>query len=388
MRSEATPLVIDYMSTEFRQDPWPLYTALRQEEPIHWSEKQQCYFLSKFKHIKQILLDTENFTVEHPFRTTRHLFGSTIIDMDGKKHSERRPIMSNQFKPSAMQKGMEDAVRQVIKRIVDGIPSGREVDFIQEVAIPIPMTIIMEAIGLPAEDAMWVYHKMRPIILHLDNPKSHFQAALEASDELYAYIENFVRGGTSRGMIAHFRAAVEKGQWTQEDMNRHILLLLSAGSETTACSIANIMAILLDKPEQLARVMEDGEYLKSAVQESLRWQPPLHTTTRICKKDYELDGVVIPKGKFVILLLASANRDEEMYDNPAQWIPSRKEKANLSFSMGSHNCLGFNLAKLELEETFLQLFNRFSGVKLAQKERPVIQGQTFRIPQKLLLTFS
>lgn len=235
---------------------------------------------------------------------------------------------------------------------------------------------------------MWVYFKMRPIIIHLNNPKSHFQAALEASDELYAYIEKIVAQNTSHGMINQFKIAVEKGQWSQEDMNRHIVLLLSAGSETTACSIANIMTILLNKPPEMARAMRDVDYQKAVIKESLRWQPPLHTTTRICKNDYMLDNVLIPKGKFIILLLASANRDEDVYENPEQWDPARKEKVNLSFSMGSHNCLGFNLAKLELEETFSQLFDRFNDIKLIQKERPIIQGQTFRIPQKLKLTFS
>lgn len=381
-------LTIDYNSALFQTNPWPLYQQLRQQDPIHWSDRYQTFFLSKHKHIKEILLDTENFTVEHHFRTTRHLFGPTILDTDGKAHSSTRPIVSNHFKPSIMQKNVYPVVKRAVKKIVDEIPSKQPIDFMNEVAIRIPMEIIMEVVGLPTTDAIEVFHKTRPMIRLMDDPKDRFSDAIRASDDLYHFIEHAIRKDRSRGLIAHFMTSVENGTWSMDKLIRHVLLILIGGSETTSYSIGNIMAILLERKEEMKRAMTNHEYLKRAIHESLRWQPPMHTTTRISNRDVQLENITIPKGKFLTLLFASANRDEEVYEHPERWDPARKEKNHLSFGMGAHYCLGQGLAMTELEEAFGYLFHRFHAVELVQAEPPVIQGKSFRYPHQLILSFS
>jgi cytochrome P450 len=388
MERMKSSLMIDYNSTLFQTNPWPLYQDLRNHDPIHWSENYKSFYLSKYKHVKQVLLDTENFTVEHPFRTSRHLFGSTILDTDGKAHKSIRPIISNQFKPSAIQTNLDPIVKRVVKKVVDEIPAKQPIDFMNEVAIRIPMVIIMEVLGLPSSDAIEVFNKMRPMIRLMDDPKDHFSDAISASDEFYSYIENAVQKASPRGIIAHFMTSVENGQWSMDKLIRHVLILLIGGSETTSCSIGNIMTILIERKEEMKLARTNREYLKNVIQETLRWQPPLHTTTRISKRDVQLEDTIIPKGKFVTLSFASANRDEEVYEHPELWNPTRKEKNSLSFGMGTHFCLGQSLAMIEMEETFGALFSRFHEVELVQTEPPVIQGKSFRSPGQLFLSFS
>ncbi|MBT2765875.1 cytochrome P450 [Paenibacillus sp. ISL-20] len=388
MEQLKSQLIIDYNSVLFQKNPWPVYQQLRNHDPIHWSEHHRSFFLTKYKHIKQVFLDTENFTTEHPFRTTRHLFGRTILDTDGEAHRNIRPIISDHLRPKAIQKNNLDLLaKDVAKNFVDRITPKQSFDFINEFAYKVPSAIIMEFLGLPASDADEIYRIMRPIIRMMDDLDEDFIEAVSASKDLYAYVENAIQKDSSRGFIAHFMTALENGKWDKDEMIRHVMLILTA-TETGSRMIGNTMALLLERKEEMKLAMVDKEYLKSVVLESLRFEPSLHSAIRISKRDVLLEDKMVPKGTFLVLLLGSANRDEDIYEHPDQWDPARKEKTNMTFSMGPHTCLGANFGKVMLEETFGCLFSRFHEIELAQAEPPVIQGKQFRGPEKLMLSFS
>jgi cytochrome P450 len=375
-------------SRDFQLDPWSVYKKLRKHTPVFWSEENNCYFISKFKVIRHILMDSDSFGVEHPFRTTRHLFGPTIIDMDGNAHQRIRAAISRTFKPANIHTLVDTVIQPVVKECVMQLKGKESVEIMSEFAVHIPTLIILKLIGLPVKDGIWVYENLRPIMQFLDYPKKGLSEAIKASDQLYEYIEEFIQNCNTidpNSLLADLLAPPQSEQISTVELIRHVLLLLSAGTETTIGTIGNIFTCILKNREILRVVQTDSSIIPLLIQETLRYEPPLHVTTRIAKKDVDLDGVRIPKGAFLQLLLASANRDEEMFEQPNVWNIYRKEKVNLSFGSGSHNCPGYALAYMELEVILTQFFEHFLIKEPTNEEIPIIEGKSFRCPQQVIV---
>ncbi len=359
---------LDFEDIEFQTDPWEQYRRVRSQAEVTWSEKNKCFFFMSFNAVKQGLVD-DAFITEYPFRTTRLIFGPTIVDTEDKAHDRYKSIIGAQFHNTLIKQYTEELIWPIAAAVVDEVANKSEIDFISDIAQHIPTKIIMSILKLPVEDSRYFYEQMKIIIDLLDNPKVGLDKAFIASDSLVERIRNNYKLGCP------FNASKEPME--PEESIRHTLLLLAAGTETTINSIGNIMNALLENPTVLEDVIKNPVLISSVVRETLRWQPPLHFILRYAKADVEVCGVKISKGSAVQLGLASASRDEAFYSEPNIWNPFRPEKRIIVFGGGTHACTGLNLAIKELEIIFHTLLSKVTVSKLVANP-PNIVGRSFR----------
>lgn len=381
---------IDFFSETFQTNPWPLYAHFRAFDPIHWSPLNRCFFLFKRKHVYHVL-ESKDFSVEHPFRASRQVFGPTILDIDGSNHQRLRSLSSSRFKLSNIESYKTSIIEPVVQQLVARIADAGHVDFISDFAVHIPIQVMAKILGIPVEDSWWLYEQLRPIIQYLDNPRSSLEEATFARENLESYLRSIMKqyGSTQENTVLGqlIRAHTLNQTLDNCEIIRNTMLLLAAGTETTVAAIGNTMVCLLAHPKTFNAVQRNHELIPSVVRETFRWQPPLHITTRFAVSDVELEGVLIPQGTPVQLSLASANRDEDWYSHSEVWNPTRVERGILSFGAGKHSCLGFMLAKQEIEIVLKTLFERLVNLEVKDNILPPIQGIVFRSPPSLRIHF-
>lgn len=273
--------MLDYNSKKFLVNPWPVYSYLRQHEPIHWSDKNRSFYVMKHKQIKEVLLNA-SFSVEHPFRTTRYLFGSTLIDLEGNRHKHLRKVIGDNFKHSNVELYSKSIIEPIVKELLEELIEKKEVDFIEDFANQVPVRIILSILGLPIKDSKWFYKKLKPIIAQIDYPdKNELLNAKKACNDLVEYISTCVKDNNIQNqdsVIYKLLKNCDEGLISKEEIIKNVLLLLPAGTETTAASIGNVFNCLLLHPNYFKKIHDEPNIIKSIVRESLRWEPPLHTS--------------------------------------------------------------------------------------------------------------
>lgn len=371
---------LDFESELMRENPWPIYHYYRSHDPVHWSDKYKSYFVFKYKDVRSVLLDP-TFTAEHPFRATRSIFGLTIIDLEGDHHQRLKSVVKTKFSADQVRNYTPSIIEPVIERVLQSILQQPEADLIKEFALQIPIKIILSLVGFSHEDSEWFFRTLRPIIQKLDDPRASIVEAINSSDTLIERIkEKLVEQTLVEKEMIHAGCPYTSKKYIHEDeLVRHILLLLVAGTETTSATIGNVLHFLFSNKQYIEQCKNDPGYIHKLIKEIVRWQPPLHTTLRFASSDVEIDGIRIPKGGAVQLVLASANRDPEYFEQPDEFNPNRKEQ-HLSFGTGKHACIGISLANKELEvavRLFIEHCHRF---ELRNPQLPIIEGMIFRMP--------
>lgn len=379
-----TEWVLDFQSSEMQTNPWPTYQYFRNYDPIHWSERYKCYFVFKYMDVRTILLDS-SFTVDHPFRATRSIFGPTVIDLEGERHKRIKSVIKPKFSTEQVNAYTADLIEPIVQQVINGIIDEPEVDLIEEFALQIPMKIILALVGFSQDDSAWFYRNFRPIIQQLDNPKSSsIVKAIESRDILVEKIRaNVAKQTIADEQLIQNECPYSGHKYVNEDeLVRHILLLLAAGTETTGATIGNLLHCLFTHPKYIEACKRSPDFIPKFIKETVRWQPPLHITLRFATEDVEINDVTIPKGSAVQLMLASANRDETYFEQPDDFNPFRREQ-HISFGIGNHACLGVSLANKELEVALRVLIDHIDKFPLQSSQVPLVEGITFRMPSSL-----
>lgn len=378
--------IIDIDSHEFQTNPWPIYQHLRENDPVHYSDKHKSYFLLKDSHIRKVLLDDKTFTVDHPFRMTKHVFGSTILDMDGESHHRIRRYFSDIFSAKKIDGYANEIIRPVVNDVLDELSKKSDFDFVNDFAFAIPTRVILKVLGLPTDNLVWLRERLLPIILFIEQPKEYITEARKAMDEVIAYILEVASAEAvhnPNSVAAQIVAEEPNGNVTSQEILRNLLLFITAGTDTSIATICNTMITLLKHPEVMEQVRADYSKLRPAIQETLRWEPPMHFTIRIVTANTELGGTPIPKNSILQLVTASSSRDESKYEEPELYKPSRNDNDNLAFGLGRHKCIGMFLAEREFSEAFQMFFERIGEIELLHDELPIVEGRILRFPRQL-----
>lgn len=379
---------IDLSTEEFQRDPWPVYSALRARDPIHWSEANRSFFLSKYKHVRQAMTSAD-FTADYPFRASRMVIGRTLLDLEGSHHQRLRGLTSACFKPVAVEAYAGEVIAPVVDRLLDRLARRERIELMSELAVQVPVLVMSQILGIPDEHAAWIHQQLRPIIAYLEDPRSSLEGARAAGREvqevLHRVIAEIQRVGEADSLIGRLVQARAADALSQTEMLHYLLLFLAAGTETTTAAIGNLFVAILSHEGGWQRLQRDPGAIPAVVKESLRWEPPLHTTLRFTTRELQIDGVTLPRGAPVQLCLASANRDEDQYDEPERFRPGRPEQTLMSFGAGSHICMGVSLAQKELEVILEIALQKIADLSLDGEGPPVIQGRVFRAPQAVPL---
>jgi unspecific monooxygenase len=306
--------------------------------------------------------------------------------MDPPDHTRLRGLVNKAFTPRVVE-SLRPRIVEIVDDLMGALAGRTEFDVIEDLAYPLPVQVICEMLGVPAEDHVkfreWSREAARSLDPDFVLPPEVQERRQKAFDEFSAYFAELVakrRADPRNDLLSGLIAAEEQGQkLTENELVATGLLLLIAGHETTVNLIANGMLALLRHPGQMDRLRQEPQIVQSAVEELLRFDPPVQLTARVALEDIDIGGDVLKKGQMAVLLLASANRDPDQFADPEVLDLTRADNRHLSFGMGIHFCLGAPLARIEGQIAIGALARRLVNPRLAQdvqryKENLVLRG--------------
>ena len=366
--------------------PDDLFVELRRERPIFRHEltdgvaktvKRDFWMTTKHRHAQRIHRDTDSFTaVDGPLIQAIDVMTSvpTIIHMDPPDLIKRRRVMSHAFTPRAIGK-LEDGIRARAAMLIDELLVAGGGDWIADVADVLPMSVIGDIIGIPDEDRPEIFDTLDRI-LSANAPDSQLteRDQLEMFGKIFTYAYELTaekRRNPVDDIWSTLATAVvtdESGEQLSIPANEleiFFYVLTFAGSDTTKNALASGLQAFVANPTEIERYRADEAIRASAVEEVLRWATPVAFWTRSTKVDVEMDGVIIPKGDRVVSMLRSANRDEEVFENPFTFDIGRTDNPHVTFGGGGpHHCLGAMLARAEIRAVLDELLCRADDITL------------------------
>lgn len=364
--------------------PYAEFARLRRETPVAWVEEPAYEgfdggpgFWAVTRHADVVEVS------KHPETYSSHV-GATflrdqrprdlaalqqmMLNIDPPKHSTLRRIVSKVFTPR-MVDGMFSSVDRYAARIVDGLEPDTEIDLVERVSSELPLLVLAELLGMPAEDRHLLYGWTNRMV-GLDDPAYGGRPAfLAAFMEMFAYAEKQADirranpGDDLWSLIVN--AEVDGERLTLDELQRFFQLLMIAGNETTRNLLTGAVLTLDAHPDQWARLRRDPDLLRPAIEEVLRFHPPVIQFRRTTVADAELGGQRIRAGEKVVIFYGSANRDEAVFPDPDRFDIDRTPTNHLTFGVGAHFCLGNSLARMEARVLLKRLFTRFPEMRVA-----------------------
>lgn len=365
--STAAELYWDPYDTELDDDPYPVWTRLRDEAPVWRNERYGFYAVSRYADVEAAHRDPATFSSSHG--TVLELMDNDmsragmIIFMDPPEHTIHRALVSRAFTPRRMA-DLEDWVRGLCAELLDGLADRGEFDYIQDFAALVPSQVISQLVGVPEADREAQRHHIDGMF-HIEPGVGMINdTALTHRIALYEYLRELVDakladpGDDLVSVIAHAEIDDEHGvhrRLTPDEVTDFTQLLFTAGTETVMRLLGNAGVLLAAHPDQRADLVAHPDVVANAVEELLRFEAPSPVQGRWTLADTTVAGVAIPAGSKVLLLTGSAGRDERQYPDPDRFDVRREFKGHVSFGYGIHFCVGASLARLEgriaIEET-------------------------------------
>jgi len=387
----STPLDLGFDPTDngFVAGPYRAYARLRAHAPVVYDEETDHWLITHHGDVSSVLRDrrfgrTYLHTATHeemgrePPPASRdpfwRLINNGILDMEPPDHTRVRKLVAKAFTPR-MVEAMREPVQRMIDDLVDAIADAGSFDLLSAIAEPLPVAVIAELLGIPANDRRllrpWSADICRMYELH---PSSEDAAvAVAASVEFSHYLRELSRRrrfAPTGDLISEMTRVVEEGdRLTEDELIGTCVLLLNAGHEATVNVTGNGWWTLLRNPSALARLRAEPGLVPRAVEELMRWDTPLQLFERWVLEDVEIRGVQVPRGAELGLVFGSANRDPAVFDAPDELRLDRDPNPHVTFGAGIHFCLGAPLARLELQTSFATVLRRLPSLEPVEEPR-------------------
>jgi cytochrome P450 len=372
-------LVYNPYSESFRMNPFPVYQRFLEESPVHHLEEDR-WIVFRYRDARKVLCDDElmykypeKMLGRFPPEGWYHEYNANgMAFKDPPEHTRIRKSIARAFIPRQMEK-LKPSIEQVARALLDDLEDPAHFDLVQQFAFLLPLIVICEMMDVPRED--WVLFRrcatalvdgLEPIATEED-----YREADRGAGDLYEYLSVLVnerRKNTGDDLISRLISYGKEDRLSHDEVVHNASFLLSAGHETTSSLIGNGIMALNRFPEQMELLQADPSLTVNAVEEFLRFDPPLRSVPRYNRRDFQVDGVTIPAGSMIIACIASANRDPEQFPNPDTLEITRSNaNTHLAFSGGIHMCLGHKLARLEGAVAFSELFSRYRKIEISGK---------------------
>jgi cytochrome P450 len=364
---------------EFRANPYPHYGALLSGPPLPVSLGPfQAVLVARYADASAALRDHEHFSsippplppeAFQPFGDSRDLLGQ-----DPPEHTRLRRLISRDFTPRRI-RDLEPRIRQIASQLLGEAAKRGEFDVMADVANVLPVMVIAEMLGVPS-DKYATFKEWSDRIIAAGNSMPGAPPPPDAINAFMSLISYFVEEVARRrkepgpDLVSALIAARDQADALSEPaLMQFIVLLLLAGNETTTNLIGNGTLALLRHPDQFELLRRETELLPRAIEEMLRFDPPVQSTARFPKNPVSLGGTEVPAGATAVMVLAAANRDLEKFPDPERFDITREPNEHLSFGEGVHFCIGAPLARLEARIVFEEMLARVPHLHLADSER-------------------
>lgn len=368
----------DPRESNFVQNPYPFYDKTRYSPLFFWTD-YNIICASSYEVVNTILRDRrfgreapKGFAPTHPehvkpfYAVEQH----SILEREPPTHTRLRSLLTRAFTSRRIAE-LEPQIEALTHQLIDGF-EGDTVDLLPEFCEKIPIIIISRMLGVPDEmaDQLLAWSHDMVAMYQVRRDRAVEDAAVKATLEFSAFIRNFIDARTSDprdDLISHLITARDEGaKLSTEELITTCILLLNAGHEATVHSFANGIKCILENPDVINYAFLSPKTTLALIDETIRYDPPLHKFTRYAMEDISVFGHDFKTGDIVGLLLGAANHDPEEFDNPGAFDVVRGGVGNLSFGAGLHFCIGAPLAKLEMAVALPILFERFPNIKLAE----------------------
>jgi len=366
-------------------DPYPVYTQLREESPVHWFDMFHSWFISRYDDVKTLLHDKRTQSsnavnkiddlltddMKQQIGTIRDFLGLWMIFMDPPDHTRLRRLTNPAFLPKIINH-LRPNMTQMVDTLIDDLMDKGTMDFIADIAYPLPILVIADILGIPDID--------RPLMKEWSQKMSTFFAdqTLGPSDqigvmhqtiqEMQDYMRTIIseqRKNPKDNVLGVMIQAEAKGdKLTEDELISTSIFFLFAGHDTTRNLIGNGLFSLLSNPEQYQHLQNDLTLIPSAVEEMLRYESAASMLLRDVTVDFELHGNTIQAGQKLFLIIGAANRDPRIFTNPDQFDITRNPNRHLAFGRGIHACIGMPLARAEIQILFEQVISRIHNMQL------------------------
>ena len=373
--------MIDLADPAFYADPHDVYRWLRDEEPVWWDERARLWAVSRHADVMAVSRDPHTFCNGKGVLLTDRARGvvatNSVLYLDPPEHQQHRKLVNPGFHPHRLV-DLEPRVRELAADIVAGLPEAEPFDFVDAVAVPLPLLVIADLLGIPGDDRD-AFRKWSDLLIEAatEFTDENMNAALELFQYFGAVIEER-RGQPGTDLVSVLiNGEVDGERLTEAELLGFCMTLLVAGNETTRNLLSGGTLALAEHPDQLVALTRDLERLPTAVDELLRWVTPVMTFARTATRDAEIGGHAVNEGDYVLLLYASANRDERVFGDTAAVLDlTRTPNPHVGFGFGEHFCLGAGLARMEARVLYDELLRRFPKIELA--------GEPQRVPSVLM----
>ena len=368
-----------------RTDPYEVYRELRESAPVSWSPMIQSWVLTRYDDVLETLKDHRRFSSERTravnpiiqqmerYRLSSGPLGTTptILSIDPPDHTRMRSLVSKAFTPRQVER-VRPHMQEIAESLLDDLSEPGRMDVVTDFAVPFPIIVIAEMLGVPASDREQFKAWSTDVAALLGGPflpQDVLDRSVESSNALADYFRSQIAQRRARprdDLLSALCAVEEQGDLLSEDeLIATCILLLVAGNETTTNLIGSGMLTLLKYPDERRRLQTDPSLMASAVEEMLRFEPAAQMTSRIVAEPLELRGARMEPGQVVLVTFAAANRDPEVFAEPDRFDISRSPNRHLAFGHGIHHCLGAPLAVVEARIAFESLLRRMPDPEAA-----------------------
>jgi len=382
----------DLFSPEVVNNPYPYFSHLREEDPVHWNKLYELWVVSTYEDLVWVTRRPEFFSSEvwkrdprspYPaidesdmglYQEIRDFFSDWFIQHDRPEHLEMRKVVHGYFTPKAMEL-WRPLVLAAVKELMDEAQESGGMDVMNDFAVPLPLLVIARMMDMPNQDRKFIRSLAEKLLFLGRGETDRMQPLSDGIKGLQEYLSPIVAErikNPGNDLLSVLANGEKTGIYSRDEVIANAILLLLAGHETTINLICNGTFAFMQHPAQWQSFTEDpaGRVVR-ATEECLRYDAPVRSIQRIASEDIELKGKAIHKDDRMRWFISSANRDSNMFPEPNKFDIARYPNPHVAFGSGIHHCLGSALARLEGQEALKALAERFAGLYLDIREDDV-----------------
>jgi cytochrome P450 len=354
----------DIYDPVFQEDPFATYAELRATQPVYREPRYGAFLLTRFEDVMAALRDHETFcSSAGPAPMPGNAGGGAVLAAtDPPYHDQLRALVSRAFTPRRVAESAP-RIESLARELVDALPEDG-FDLVSALSIPLPVTVIAEMLGVPAERQPDFRRWSDAFVGLLESPPT--PDLLAATGELVHYFGELAEERRRRPqddlVSALLQAEIDGRRLTREELNGFFIMLLVAGNETTTNLISNQLHLLASRPDLWKELRENRAAVPAAIEETVRWDAPVQNLGREATRDVTLHGVTMPAGARIVVSFGAANRDPAAFETPDDYRLDRGTTRHAGFGHGVHFCLGAGLARLEGRLALEALLDRFAEI--------------------------